>query len=363
MASSSDPVARRRAAAHHLRTQAQWCHHLGSPLYGALLERAAADCELGGAAWSILEPQADEPLAAAVALRLMGAVHRLVLEGAAPSLARHYPSAGGAVGNIEEAWQAFRTTLADHAVALRDLARAPVQTNEVGRSAVLFGGFLEIARNRSLPLRLLEIGAAAGLNLRWDRYRYEAGDAGWGDEHSAVRFAPTFDGQHPALDVRVAVAERHGCDPHPLDPSSEADRTTLRAYLWPDQIARRQRLDAALEIARSLPVRIEAMGAGDWLGMALAASHDGVATVVFHSITMQYIAAGERARIREILHDAGSRTTATAPLAWLRFEPRKSEAGDLVYRLDLTQWPGADTRTLALSSPHGPPVRWLATTG
>ncbi len=31
-----------------------------------------------------------------------------------------------------------------------------------------------------MPLRLLEVGASAGINLRWDRYRYEADEFSWG---------------------------------------------------------------------------------------------------------------------------------------------------------------------------------------
>src|SRR2546425_9850786 len=74
-----------------LRTQAEWCRKLGSPLYTALLSEAAADVEAGGACWRVLEGQEDE---GALALRFMGAVHRLVLEGRAPELAPYYPSAG-----------------------------------------------------------------------------------------------------------------------------------------------------------------------------------------------------------------------------------------------------------------------------
>jgi hypothetical protein len=358
-AAADDLGERRRRIARQLATQAGWCRRLGSPLYGALLERAAADCDSGGATWTILAPQAQEALAQAVALRFMGAVHRLVLQGEAESLARHYPSAGGEVGDLDDAWHAFRQTLARHQVRLVDLSRAPVQTNEVGRCAALLGGFLEVARRTGLPLRLLEIGAAAGLNLRWDRYRYETGAAAWGDAAAAVRFAPAFEGAHPSFDVQVEVVERRGCDPRPLDPASEADRTTLRAYLWPDQNARRRRLDGALQIAQVVPARIEAAAAGDWLALALAQRRAGAATVVFQSIVMQYVAAAERARIADTLRDAGARATADAPLAYLRFEPTPRDDGEWIYGVDLTLWPGGAAATLAVSSPHGPPVKWL----
>jgi hypothetical protein len=55
-----------------------------------------------------------------------------------------------------------------YADAPRPLVDDPVQTNEPARSAGLLGGFLEIARRTGLALRLLEVGASAGLNLRFD---------------------------------------------------------------------------------------------------------------------------------------------------------------------------------------------------
>src|SRR5437762_432003 len=125
-----------------LRTQAEWCRKLGSPLYTALLSEAAADVEAGGACWRVLEGQEDE---GALALRFMGAVHRLVLEGRAPELAPYYPSAGGAQP-LEEAWPLFHAAVEQNAAMLRQLVLHPVQTNEVARSCGLVGGFLLVAR-------------------------------------------------------------------------------------------------------------------------------------------------------------------------------------------------------------------------
>jgi hypothetical protein len=56
-------------------------------------------------------------------------------------------------------------------------------------TAELVGGFLQIADAAGgKPMRLLEIGASAGLNQAWDQYRYELGEAGqWGPSDSPVR--------------------------------------------------------------------------------------------------------------------------------------------------------------------------------
>src|SRR4051794_40480015 len=80
------------------RGQAGWCRKLGSPIYGEMLERAAADMEAGGPVWRTVEPYAEKPLNFATHLRLMGATHRLALAGEAPALAAHYPSTGGGGG-------------------------------------------------------------------------------------------------------------------------------------------------------------------------------------------------------------------------------------------------------------------------
>ena len=167
-----------QALARRVRRQALACERSGSPLYATLLVRLAEDTEAGGPALGVLAGHELDPPGSALALRLMGAVHRLVLGGSLPDLAVHYPSAGGD-GDSEACWLALQAALSEHSATLRELITQPVQTNEVGRSAALVGGFLQIAAITGLPLRVLELGASAGLNLHFDRYFYATANSSW----------------------------------------------------------------------------------------------------------------------------------------------------------------------------------------
>ncbi len=314
---------------------------------------AADDTEAGGPCGDVLAGHEADPIGSVPALRLMAAVHRLVLRGRAPDLGRHYPSAGGDAG-AGDAWPDFRATVADHAVELRELIERPVQTNEVGRSAALLGGFLHVVDSTGLPLRLLEIGCSAGLNLRWHRWFYDAGAAGaWGDPDSPVRLGDRFD-PAPPLGAAAEVVERRGCDAQPLDLASDAHRETLLACTWPDQVERFAQLGAALDVAARDPVAIDRAAAGEWLERRLAAPVPGAATVVFQSLVLQYLDDAERARVRDVIEAAGAAATAAAPLAWLRMEP----GGELA-DVRLRTWPGGEDALVARAGYHGRPVRWL----
>jgi len=87
---------------------------------------------------------------------------------------------------------------------------------------------------------------------------------------------------------------------------------------------------------------------------------DGVATVVYHSIVMPYLGREGLRRFAEIVRAAGARATREAPLAWLCLEASPREDGGFDHCVFLTLWPGGERRVLAQSTPHGPPVRWLA---
>jgi hypothetical protein len=334
-----------------LARQADGCAGLGSALYAELLGWAADEVQQEGAVFGVLSGHEDDPEPSALALRLMGAVHRLVLRGDAPSLAAHYPSAGG---QPRDPVPAFRTTLRDHAEELRALVDEPVQTNEPARCAALLGGFLEVARATRLPLRLLEVGASAGLNLHFDRYRYDLGGRMWGAPESPVLLRARLTGR-PPLAERVSVASRQGCDARPVDPASEHGRLTLACYVWADQLERLARLRAACDLAARFPAAVEQASAPDWVEDRIAEPAPGVATVVFHSIVIQYLDDAEGERLAGAVRSAGERANRSAPVAWLRMEP-----ADRLTDVHVTVWPGGEERHLARAGYHGDPVEWLA---
>ncbi len=183
------------SVAERLRIQAVYCERIGSPLYAGLLGRAAGDFEAGGPVAGVLGGHEDDPADSMLALRLIGAVNRLVLRGVEPALGELYAARKR---DPEAEWAEFRAVVERNAAKLRELVELPVQTNEVGRCAALLPGLLAVAAATGLPLRLLEVGASAGLNLRWDSYRYRAGDFAWGPADSPVRLDFELTGElHP----------------------------------------------------------------------------------------------------------------------------------------------------------------------
>jgi hypothetical protein len=274
----------------------------------------------------------------------MGAVHRMVLEGRLPALEPHYPSVGGD-GDAAAAWPVFRDALRENRPEIRELAGLGCQTNEVGRSAALLGGFLEVAHRTGLPLRLLELGASAGLNLRWDHYRYEAGrsgepgQAGWGEESSPVRFDHFFE-VPPPLDRAAEVAQRKGCDLEPIDPTTDEGALSLRSFIWADQLGRLSRLDGAITIAKQVPAEVERLDAATFLERELSVKRPGMATVVFHSVFMQYVGDDQRTRIKRAIDEAS--------VYYLRLEP-----GEGTFEIRLGD------ELLGTSTAHGTGVRWF----
>jgi hypothetical protein len=331
-----------------LRYQSASCGRLGSPLYEDLLRRAADDFEQGGPTLAILAGHEDDPGGSALVLRLMGAVHRLALDGTAPQLAERYDATDG---DRERTWRVFRDVLGEHREPLRLLVERPVQTNEVGRCAALLPGFIEVATTTGRPLRLLEVGAAAGLILRWSAYRYETDGFAWGPADSPLRIGFELGGGPMPAAAPVAVAERRGCDASPIDLAAEDGCLTLLSYIWPDQAIRLERARVAIELARELPIEVERGVAPQWVAARLEEAAPGQATVVYHSVVMQYLTEAEREAFEAAIREAGERADAEAPLAWLRMEPAGGRA-----ELRLACWPGGEDRRLGFASYHGTPV-------
>jgi hypothetical protein len=347
---------RRTMLGEELRHEAAGSRRLGSPLYGSLLDRVADDVEAKGPSWTLLDGK--WPACRPVSVRLMGAVHRLVLEGAAPDLARFYPSAGGT--DDGDPWPAFAETLTTHRERLQGLLDHPVQTNEIARCSALLSAFLVVARETGLPLRLLEVGSSAGLLLRWPEYHYVERDLTWGDPDSPARLEGAYSAGLPPFDLSATVVERRGCDAAPLDPTSADDRLTLMSYVWADEKWRFDLLRSALEVAKDVPVPVEAADACDWIEEALAEPAEDVATVVFHSLFIHFLDAKQRARFETALKEAGRRATERSPLARVSLEwPPDGGQPELL----LTSWPGATTRRLATTDDRGREIHWAHSNG
>ncbi len=349
-------------ASEAFRVQGRACADLGSPMYAALLARLADDIDAGGPTAAVLDGHADDPGPSALALRLLGSVHRLVLERRAGALAAYYPSVGG-TWDDDAGTRAFLVLLEEEPEAVRNrLDRAP-QTNEVGRAAALYGGLCRLPHAPRLPVRLYEIGASAGLNLLADRFAYvdEAG-AVHGDPDSPVRLGPAWRGApppaRPAPDQRApSVIERQGCDINPVDASTTEGRLTLTAYVWPDQQDRIERLRGALALARQHPPDVRRQGAGDFVdGIDL---RDGTTTVLWHSVMWQYLPRAERDRVGARIGRLAEAAGPERAFAHLSLEPtRRTPDSEHEFLVVLETWPGGGRRVLGSAAPHGLPVTW-----
>ncbi|WP_299033471.1 DUF2332 domain-containing protein [uncultured Pseudokineococcus sp.] len=386
----------------HLRRQGAMCRELGAPFTAALCEAAADDAARGGPVAEVLRGRDAEPGPSALALRLVGALGRLVSSGAAPELARAYPgdarpdgAPGPWPGDPARAAALLPGVVRASADVLRaDLGTAP-QTNEVGRAAALWGGLLRLlaegagdgvrAADGAVPVHLHDVGASAGLLLQADRMRMTAQDGGaWGPPSSPVVLEGAWDvspwlledapggaeggrnaGQGPPA---VRVVGREGVDVAPLDPLDPADARRLLSFVWPEQRRRVHRLQGALALARAHPVAVRRAGAAELArGLEL---REGVVTVVWQSVVRQYVPEAERSEAEAALDALGRRASPERPLVRLALEPRRLPGEDrhrFVVEARVHGGPAGaragapgrgGLRLIGEAEPHGVPVTW-----
>jgi hypothetical protein len=351
---AGDSPAESRSLAERFRRHATALARSGrSPLYVRLMGAAADDIDRGGQVAGLFAGIPTPP-GSVPQLRLTGALHYLVLSGQAPELAAFYPSAGGEEP-VEGVWSVAQATIDEHFEQIRGRLHRTVQTNEPGRSAVLFAGLLWLADRHRRPIRLLEIGASAGLNLLPDRYAYVVGGRELGDPASPLRFEEPW-APPPPIDLAAAAANlqitaRAGCDPAPLDPTRPDDQITLLSYIWPDELHRIDRMRAALSVAARDPVPVTASSGSKWLPEVLAsgADDDSTLTVVWHSVMRQYVGADEWEAIERALDGRPH-------LVRLSMEPAFDQRARM--RLTVHDPAYAPAHTLAVCDDHGLPIRW-----
>jgi hypothetical protein len=342
-----------------VRSGCEWqrclCAENGAPTYVALIDELVRRLGRDEAVTDLVTEGDEDPIRSAMCLRLFGAVNRIALASSAGWIDAYYPSRGGAT-DVGAVVPAFFDFLTGHVELVREQMRAGVQTNDVGRAAPLSAAMHHVALATGLPLRLLEVGSSAGLNLLLDEYFVEGTTRSWGPQNSPVRLTGQFESGDPEAAV-LRVAERRGCDLNPIDVHSEGSADLLRSFVWPEHVERARRLDAALRVARSSPpVTVDACPATPWVAEHAADLPDGVATVVYHSIVLPYFDLGERDRFGAAVRGAGEQARGSGPLAWISMEPRDDDPS--VVELVCRTWPDGRSVRLARTTPHGTRVRW-----
>ncbi|KGN39704.1 DUF2332 domain-containing protein [Knoellia aerolata] len=327
-------------------------HFAGSTdhLYGVLVRVLADDWDRGGVVRDLLAGHEDAPPGDMVQLRLLAGIHRVVLRGDAPELARFYPSVGGTADRYA-VWPALAAVLRAHGDELRAALDVAPQTNEVGRSLALLAGLSAAVRRTGLSrVRLLEPGASAGLNLLVDRFRF-VGD-GWAAGPEGAHLVLRGCGAAGLAPAPFEVVERRGCDLHPLDVSEPGTEAHLRSFIWPHMPERDERLVAALATAREHPVVLDRAAGAAWVREQLASPPpEGALTVVWHSITRQYWPAEEYAAMLAAVDEARGRL----PVVRVALEdpdPRPS-GGTWLPQVEV------DDDVIGHCTHHGPPLTLL----
>lgn len=324
-----------------------------SPLYERLSYAVAEDDELLGLA---AFTQVGQP----IPNMLFAAVHYLMLNGVQHPLAAFYPDLAREATAAGDPFPAFRSFCREHGETIRMLLRSRrVQTNEVRRSACLLPAFAKIAEQApSRPLALVEVGASAGLNLLWDRYRYDYGPAGmYGDEWSPVVLRTEVRGNRrlPVIGQFPPIAARVGIDVHPVDVRDAQETLWLRALIWPEHAERVELLERALKVVRREPPEMIAGDALEVLPDTLSRISPDTTLCVFHSLTLNQFSREGRARFIEMLAEQSRRR----PIFEVSCEYRTRETP---LQLDLLRYDDGKRTEEALAhcQAHGRWIEWMS---
>ena len=218
------------------------------------------------------------------------------------------------------------------------------QTNEVGRLACLYPAFARLAPNDpGRSVALLEVGASAGLCLYPDR--------------AGPLLRCTTTGDVPR-DVLAPVVWRAGIDLSPVDVKDDEAVRWLETLVWPEQEDRRERLRAAVEIARSDPPYLVRGDLLEELPALMAQAPEDATLIVFHSAVIAYLEAADRDRFASMM----AALVAEGRCHWVSNEgprvlPHLVPEGVAVPfgRFVLA----VDGRAVALTHGHGKEMDWL----
>ncbi|HEX6477117.1 MAG TPA: DUF2332 domain-containing protein [Acidimicrobiales bacterium] len=323
-----------------------------SPLYERLARDSAEEPEL----LALLLPAAPRDrlphlLFAAVQYLLLG-------EGADP-----LDTFGDKPSSVFRAWCLARRSDIERLTASR-----VVQTNEVGRCAALLPCLATVAERVMQPLAVVEVGASAGLNLRFDRYRYVFGPGlETGAEDTDVVLRPRLQGGRVPPVSTPEVAWRRGLDRQPVDVTDDNAVRWLRACIWPEQRWRIELFERAAALARHDPPQVEKGDVYESLPAMVGHAPEQAALCVVHTAFLSYLPDQQRfgellaelARERPIWWVSGEGTGLVPQLPAPPPPPTPAEGISFLYGVVPLGVPGEQPRALARAGAHGAWFEWL----
>ncbi|MGH8988497.1 MAG: DUF2332 domain-containing protein [Acidimicrobiales bacterium] len=357
----------------------------GAPRYARICEGAASDPDLVELV-ALAPPDQRRPNI------LLAAVHHLLLTGVDDALADYYPTvlAWRGIDLVDpmaagDPFPPFAAFCARHREAVAELvATRATQTNEVGRCTAILPALSTIASSRDgSPIALVDVGAAAGLNLLFDLYAYDyagAGTAGVAGSpvvlHCELRDGTVDDdrGDPPRPPTTLPrVAARVGLDRHPVDVRDDDQALWLLACQWPDHPDRFDTARRALSLARSVaePPVVRSGDAVEDLASVVDMLPDDAHVCVLHSWVAAYFTPEQQ----RALGDVVARVASTRAVSWLFAEtpyevpalpvppPAEERIRGATAVVLVEQAPGSRrvVRRLADMHSHGRWLRWYGT--
>ncbi len=385
------------------RRFAAGARHDGASRYSRICEGATSDVAL-------LQLVAGAPPAQRRPNLLLAAVHFLLLSGVDDELAACYPTVlawrGMELADVRapapvDPFPLFAAFCRRHHDAVAQIVATRVtQTNEVGRCTAIFPALSTVASRSGTPIAVVDLGAAAGLNLLFDRYSYgyDYGDGNGsgvlGDHgspvllHCEVRDGTAPDGtapdgtapddaargDRPPTEMPI-VAARIGLDRRPVDVHDDDQALWLLACQWPDHFERFDTAHRALTLARSVPdaplvLRGDAV---EDLASVVATLPADAHVCVLHTWAAAYLTPREQ----RALADTVAGLASARPVSWLFAEtpyevpelPLPTPAGEKVLGATavvlVEQAPGSGpvAHRVADMHPHGRWLRWYGASG
>ena len=314
-------------------------------------------------------------------LLLMAGIHREVLLDAPGTklLRAYYPSVGGDKSHTcSDLPKIFKDVISSRKVELSDLLQhGTVQTNETARG--IFWLFPALLTGWDC-LHLVDLGASAGLNLVGDQRRFTIVGP---DETDSLSFGLATDSQFTArcdqaiprlrnsLKNIPRIVTRSGCDLNPLPLKTELDRTTLKCFVWADQLDRFKRLEEGIASYASVAVNqaIQVVPANlphdlPQFLRSLPIEDDGVPVLIYNTYMTVYLE-NEGLALYDYIAAWAQETKRT--ILWAQAEPPKkgmpeAQGGFHWCAWTIDVWSAGEKAShwhIAWVHPHGTEIRWL----